>query len=100
MANFINITNITENANNILEITREINNISGNLYVIFLLISLWIITFSVFANLDKKVSIMVASVVTSFVSILLWMASLVGMFTLTPILVLTAISIIVYSFNK
>ena len=92
-----NLTNATENANNIFEIADAVNKASGSLVAILFMFTLFLILFislKKYENDTKKV-LLTSSVIVSIIAVLLWTIGWIGFNVLIyPIIMLFAMIIL------
>jgi hypothetical protein len=94
-----NLTTITDNANNIYEIVKYTNDLSGGLYFSLIILVLFVVYLVVFKKQEFKTVLIAGSFFMTVISILMFTAGLVGdKFLIIPIIVFLA-SIIIYMIN-
>lgn len=93
-----NLTNVT-NANNIYEITSEINTLTGGLYGAFFVSAVFLICFIVMKNYDTKTVFLTASFITSIISGIMYFLKLISMSVLILPVILLFVSILIKVFS-
>lgn len=99
MPDIYDLTNVTS-ANNIFEIVKEVNILSGNLFAILMLTAVFLIIFIVFKVYDTKKTFVAASAVTSFIGILLWTIGFIPFYIIYFPVVALAISLFIFIWAK
>lgn len=95
-----NLTNITDNANNIYEIAKYTNDLSGGLYFSLVIMVLLVVYMAVFKKQDFKEVFLAGTFLCAVVSVLLFSLEFVGQnFLITP-LVLFFAALFLFIFTK
>ncbi|MBD3253122.1 hypothetical protein GF386_05295 [Candidatus Pacearchaeota archaeon] len=96
MANY-NLTNITD-ANTILEQFTAINSLTGDIFAILILFTIYILLFIVFKNYDTRAVLVTNGFIITIISITFLWAGLIGT---TPVVICVAalvLSIVLFMF--
>jgi len=78
-----NLTNVT-NANTFLEQFVAINSLTGDIFAIMLLFTLFIVMFLTFKNYDTRVVLLGSSFIISLISVMFLWAGIIGT---TPVMI-------------
>ena len=90
-----NTTNIS-NANNFIEMTVAVNQLSNTLFANMMMVGLFVLIFIIFSQYDKKLVLLADSTVLSLVGILFFTLNLIGWQTLVVPFILLFISLIFF----
>ncbi len=90
-----NLTNMTD-ATNILDMTKAMNDLTGQMFIMIILLTFYLILFIIFKNYDTKVVLLVNSFIVTVISSLLLAAGLVSMTPVGVCLALLVLSLILY----
>lgn len=93
MADIYNLTNIT-NADNIFQLTQEVNQLSGELLGFMILLSFFVILFISFRGYEVGIRFTTASFLTTILSFLFRVIDLTGDRVVMSFVIITAISYI------
>lgn len=95
-----NLTNITDNANNVYEIIKYTNDLTGGLFFTLMLLSLLIAYMAVFKKGDFKEVFLGGSFFIGFLSVMFFALGFVGQsFVYIPIMLFFA-ALFIYMFTK
>ena len=89
-----NLTNLS-NANNFVDLTVAINELSNSMFAIFMMLTLFIIIMIVFSQYDKKVVLMADSAVLALVGIGFFALNMIGWAALVVPMVMFFISLLI-----
>jgi hypothetical protein len=90
-----NLTNMTD-ARTLLEMTKAVNDLSGQAFALVILLSLYLILFIIFKNYDTKAVLLVNSFIVTLVSSLLLAAGLISMTPVAVCLALLVLSLLLF----
>jgi hypothetical protein len=100
MADIYNLDNLTL-ANNIWEITREVNTITGNWFgILFLGTIFFILLISTAAVAGFRKGWIISSFITSFLAVLFWGIKLISPVVLYPCIALLLAGLIFYMVDQ
>ena len=99
MADLYNLTNVTS-SNNLLEITQQVNQLSGEIFGLMFLISFFIILFVSFRGEDVSVKFTSAAFLTTILAILFRVIDLTGDRIVLIIVLITAVGYIIMNYSN
>lgn len=95
-----NLTNITDNANNIYEIAKATNDLSGGLYFTMMFLVLFFVYLIAFKKQNFKEVLVAGSFFMVFIAVIMWLANFVSSdFLIMPVIIFLA-SLVIYYFIK
>lgn len=99
MSQIYNLTNVT-NADNLIQLTQGTNQMTGELYGLFVLIAFFIILFASYRGQMPIVRLVSASFITTVVAMLFRVINLTGDLVVISFVLITAVSYIVMMYKK